>query len=48
MVKEAKRKWDLLSSEQRAAAVQKIIGFFNVERQGKIGVLAAEKMLDLF
>jgi len=43
-----RRKWDLLTAEQRAASIKKIIGFFEEEREEKIGVVAAEKLLDLF
>ena len=43
-----RRKWDLLTAEQRAASIKKIIGFFEEEREEKIGVVAAEKLLDVF
>jgi len=41
-----KRKWDLLSKEQRTDAINKIIVFFQKERDEEIGMLAAEEILD--
>ena len=44
----AKRKWDRLSDEERKAAVADLINFFEVERDEKIGVIAADEMLNRF
>lgn len=38
----------LLTQKQREAAINKIIGFFETERDEKIGVIAAEEILDMF
>lgn len=38
----------MLTPQQRAAAVKSTIDFFETEREEKIGVLAAEKLLDHF
>ena len=43
-----KRKWDKLTDEHRATAKEDIIYFFESERDEKIGVIAAEQLLDFF
>lgn len=45
---ELKRKWDRLSDEKRKAAIDDLIYYFESERDEKIGVLAAEQLLDFF
>ncbi len=45
---EFKRKWEKLTDEQRQASIEGLIHFFENERDEKIGVLAAEKLLDFF
>ena len=44
----AKRAWDYLSDEQRKKAIDEIVAFFDSEREEKIGVIAAEQVLDMF
>jgi uncharacterized protein (DUF2164 family) len=43
-----KRDWELLSEEQRDESVRIIIDFFDNERNEKIGIIAAENLLDHF
>lgn len=43
-----KRKWDRLTEEQRKAAKEDLIYFFENERDEKIGVIAADNLLDFF
>lgn len=43
-----KKSWDLLTEEQRRKAVSDIIDFYATERDEKIGIVAAEELLDLF
>jgi uncharacterized protein (DUF2164 family) len=43
-----KRAWDYLNDEQRKKAIEEIIAFFESEREEKIGVIAAEQLLDMF
>ena len=43
-----KRKWDRLTEEQRETAKADIIYFFENERDEKIGVIAADQLLDFF
>lgn len=45
---QAQRKWNRLSEEQRKSAIDALILFFEQERDEKIGVLAAEQLLDFF
>ena len=45
---EINRKWNRLSDEQRKEAVKEIIDFFESERNEKIGVVAAEELLNFF
>jgi uncharacterized protein (DUF2164 family) len=45
---QAKRAWDYLNDEQRKKAIEEIIAFFESEREEKIGVIAAEQLLDMF
>ncbi len=45
---EIKRKWDILSDEERKAAIDEIISYFATERNEEIGVIAASDLLDLF
>lgn len=40
------RKWDRLTDEERQAAIQELIDFFEVERDEKIGVIAADELLN--
>ena len=42
------RKWDRLSEDQRKSAIDELIYFFESERDEKIGVLAAEQLLNFF
>lgn len=42
----ANRKWDRLTEEERQAAIQELINFFEVERDEKIGVIAADELLN--
>ena len=44
----AKRAWDYLNDEQRKKAVDEIVAFFESEREEKIGIIAAEEVLDMF
>jgi len=41
-----KRKWDRLSEEQRKQVIDKLIGWYELQRNEKIGYLAAEEILD--
>ncbi len=43
-----KRGWDVLSKDERQKITNEIITFFSEEREEKIGVVAAEQMLDFF
>lgn len=43
-----KRKWNRLTDEQRETAKQELIYFFESERDEKIGVIAADQLLDFF
>lgn len=43
-----KRKLDVLSKECRAALIKDIIIYFETKRDQKIGVIAAEEILDFF
>jgi len=43
-----KRKWDLISEEKRNESIEEIIEFFNNERNEKIGIIAAENILEHF
>ena len=43
-----KRNWDFISEEKRKESINEIIDFFNVERNEKIGMIAAEEILDFF
>ncbi len=45
---EIKRDWDVLSNDQRRKIIDEIITFFSEEREEKIGVVAAEQILDFF
>ena len=45
---ELKRKWDRISDEKRQQAIDDIIYYFESERNEKIGVIAAEQLLDFF
>lgn len=45
---QVKRSWDLLTEQQRKAAIDDIISFFSSERNEEIGILAAENILDIF
>lgn len=45
---EIKRDWDILSDEERKAALAEIIGYFATERNEDIGVIAAGELLDMF
>lgn len=45
-MKEAKRKWDLLSDEKRKSCMDGLIAFFKEERGETIGVIAAGAILD--
>ncbi|MBI1289451.1 MAG: DUF2164 family protein [Flavobacteriales bacterium] len=40
------RKHDRLTEEERQKAIQELIAFFEVERDEKIGVIAADQLLD--
>ena len=42
------KSFDLLSEKQRKRVIEKIIGYFASERDEKIGVIAAEGILDMF
>ncbi len=41
-------KWNRLGEEQRKAAINDLIYFFEKERDEKIGVIAAGQLLDFF
>jgi len=47
-MKEVKRKLDLLSKEKRKSCIEEIITFFEQKRDEKIGIIAAENILDFF
>lgn len=47
-MKEIKRKWDFLPDAKKKSCIEAIITFFNQERDEKIGVIAAEDILDFF
>ena len=42
------RKWDRISDEKRQQAIDDLIYFFESERSEKIGLIAAEQLLDFF
>lgn len=42
-----KRKWDRISETKRKSCVLEIVKFFEDERDEKIGMIAAEMILDL-
>ena len=43
-----KRNWDIISDDKRRKYISELIGFFEIERDEKIGIIAAEKILDHF
>lgn len=43
-----KRSWDLLTEKQKNIIIDKIIGYFEKDRNEQIGVVAAEQILDFF
>jgi uncharacterized protein (DUF2164 family) len=43
-----KRSWDMIPEEKRQRYVEEIIGFFQKERDEKIGMIAGEEILDFF
>lgn len=43
-----KRNWDVLSDEERKAAIDEIVAYFATERDEEIGVIAAGDLLDMF
>lgn len=45
---EIKRKWDILTDNQKQAAQREIIGFFQKELDQEIGIIVADKLLDFF
>lgn len=45
---EIKRKWDILSKEQKNYFVSELIHFYKTERGEEIGILAAEDLLNFF
>ncbi|MBT6068925.1 DUF2164 family protein [Candidatus Peregrinibacteria bacterium] len=45
-MKKIKRSWDLLSEAKRRSCVEEIMVYFQRERDEKIGMLAAEDVLD--
>ena len=45
-MKKVDRKWDFLSKEKRASCINEIITYFKEEREEKIGIIAAESILD--
>lgn len=45
---EMKREWDVLSDEQRRFLTDEIIGYFEMNRGEKIGIVAAGQLLDFF
>ncbi|MFC1655277.1 DUF2164 family protein [Patescibacteria group bacterium] len=47
-MKKRKPKWDMLSDKRRQKCINDIIGFFETERDTKIGVIAAGEVLDFF
>ena len=42
------RKWDRISDEKRQQAIDDLVYFFESERSEKIGLIAAEQLLDFF
>ena len=42
------QKWEKLNDEQRRNAVERLIYFFEIERDEKIGVVAAGNLIDFF
>lgn len=44
----AKRKWERLSDEERQKVKEEMILFFENERDEKIGLIAAEEILNFF
>ena len=45
---EFNRKWDRISDEKRQQAIDDLVYFFESERSEKIGLIAAEQLLDFF
>jgi len=45
---DVKRSWDVLSAEERQAALTALIDYFATERDEKLGIIAAEELLDVF
>jgi uncharacterized protein (DUF2164 family) len=43
-----KRSWDILSDDERGKAINELIAFFSMERNEKIGIIAAGYILDIF
>lgn len=41
-----KRAWDMITDEKRKLIIQNIINYFECDRNEKIGVVAAEEILD--
>jgi uncharacterized protein (DUF2164 family) len=44
----AEKNRDIISEEKRDELIRRIIDFFEVEREEKIGMIAAENILDFF
>ena len=47
-MKKSKKTWDHLSKEERNSSIEKIRTFFIKERDEKLGLFAAEDLLDFF
>ncbi len=45
---EIKRTWDLLTKDERRPIIEAIVTYFSEDRNEKIGIVAAEAMLDFF
>ncbi|NND78993.1 MAG: DUF2164 family protein [Maribacter sp.] len=45
---EIKRRWERLSGEEKKLAKEELIQFFENEREEKIGIIAAEEILNHF
>lgn len=43
-----KKSFDLLTPKQRQTAIKRVIDYFSTERDERIGVIAAEEVLDMF
>ncbi len=45
---QVKRPWERLSEEEKKMAIENLISFFETERDERIGIIAAERLVNFF